>query len=173
MSEPEFAQGMELSAAEFGTLQLTTYTLDDLEDISTLELAAGAHPWSKSAIRDSLKAGHLCLGLKDSQNWLAHAICTRVVDEVELLIFSVRKEMQRRGLGFLFLETIFLQLKPIAASVYLDVRRSNAAAQQLYKKLGFVEVGLRRGYYRNADGKGEDALLFELSLAQFRLRSAN
>ena len=41
----------------------------------------------------------------------------------------------------------------------LEVRRSNAAAQGLYRKLGFVDVGWRKRYYED---NGEDALLMGL-----------
>jgi ribosomal-protein-alanine N-acetyltransferase len=44
---------------------------------------------------------------------------------------------------------------------YLEVRRSNTAALALYTGFGFVQTGIRKGYY--PDNK-EDALLFSLNL---------
>ena len=38
----------------------------------------------------------------------------------------------------------------------LEVRRSNLVAQQLYKRYGFIELGVRKRYYED---NGEDALL--------------
>ncbi|MEA5144943.1 MAG: GNAT family N-acetyltransferase, partial [Candidatus Limiplasma sp.] len=38
----------------------------------------------------------------------------------------------------------------------LEVRRSNTVAQALYKKLGFMELAVRKRYYED---NGEDALL--------------
>ena len=43
----------------------------------------------------------------------------------------------------------------------LEVRGSNKAAMELYTKLGFREVGRRRGYYSKG---GEDAVLMDLDL---------
>ena len=40
----------------------------------------------------------------------------------------------------------------------LEVRRSNVAAQNLYHKLGFIDVGYRKRYYENS----EDALIMAL-----------
>ena len=40
----------------------------------------------------------------------------------------------------------------------LEVRRSNKAAQSLYHKLGFIDVGYRKRYYENS----EDALVMAL-----------
>ena len=42
-----------------------------------------------------------------------------------------------------------------ARVVTLEVRRENSAARSLYRKLGFVDAGLRRNYY----GRGEDAII--------------
>jgi ribosomal-protein-alanine N-acetyltransferase len=47
--------------------------------------------------------------------------------------------------------------------VFLEVRASNAAALALYRSAGFVDIGLRRGYYRNAGG-GEDAITMACDL---------
>ena len=40
----------------------------------------------------------------------------------------------------------------------LEVRRSNKVAQNLYHKLGFIDVGYRKRYYENS----EDALVMAL-----------
>ena len=45
--------------------------------------------------------------------------------------------------------------------VTLDVRFSNAPAQNLYRSFGFVIRGLRKGYYSD---NGEDALVMALEL---------
>ena len=47
---------------------------------------------------------------------------------------------------------------------FVEVRVSNIVAQNLYKKYGFVEVGLRKEYYNPiGDEKGEDAYTMHLS----------
>ena len=43
-----------------------------------------------------------------------------------------------------------------AAYATLEVRKSNVTAQNLYKSLGYVSVGVRKRYYED---NGEDALL--------------
>jgi ribosomal-protein-alanine N-acetyltransferase len=47
-----------------------------------------------------------------------------------------------------------------ARLVTLEVRRENAPARSLYRKLGFVDTGQRRNYY----GRGEDAIIMSLAL---------
>jgi ribosomal protein S18 acetylase RimI-like enzyme len=56
------------------------------------------------------------------------------------------------------------------AQLLLEVRHSNQAAQRLYTRLGFAQVGLRRGYYP-AGNKREDAVVMSLALASPQLQS--
>jgi ribosomal-protein-alanine N-acetyltransferase len=46
--------------------------------------------------------------------------------------------------------------------VYLEVRAGNVSARRLYKRFGFRELGVRRGYY----GPGQDAIVMELRLGE-------
>jgi ribosomal-protein-alanine N-acetyltransferase len=56
-----------------------------------------------------------------------------------------------------------------ARSSFLEVRKSNLAAQDLYRKFGYEETGRRQHYYKDND---EDAILMNLSsLSAERLRS--
>jgi ribosomal-protein-alanine N-acetyltransferase len=48
---------------------------------------------------------------------------------------------------------------------FLEVRPSNLAAIRLYQRLGFEQIGVRRGYYQAPDGR-EDAIVLKLKLRQ-------
>jgi ribosomal-protein-alanine N-acetyltransferase len=50
-----------------------------------------------------------------------------------------------------------------AENAFLEVRESNQPARKLYEKLGFVEVGRRKAYYPDHQGR-EDALVLSLGL---------
>jgi ribosomal-protein-alanine N-acetyltransferase len=66
----------------------------------------------------------------------------------------------------LFLLDIARQNK--ARVALLEVRMSNTAAYKLYTKLGFDEVGLRKGYYPARHGR-EDAIILarDLTIANY------
>ena len=49
--------------------------------------------------------------------------------------------------------------------VWLEVRLSNARAQQVYLRRGFARVGLRKRYYPAAHGEREDAVVMSLRVA--------
>ena len=48
---------------------------------------------------------------------------------------------------------------------FLAVRPSNLAAIRLYQRVGFEQIGIRRGYYQAPDGR-EDAIVLKLMLRQ-------
>jgi len=80
-----------------------------------------------------------------------------MVDEAHLTSIAVRETHRRQGIGELLLIFIIdLSLQVNAQVVTLEVRESNLAAQALYKKYGFANVGVRRGYYSE---DGEDAVI--------------
>jgi ribosomal-protein-alanine N-acetyltransferase len=76
-----------------------------------------------------------------------------------LLNIGVAAAHQRKGMGGAILSAM---LEAASARqmprVFLEVRASNLAAIALYRRAGFLEIGVRRDYYRDANGS-EDALV--------------
>ena len=80
-----------------------------------------------------------------------------MADEAHIISLAVRKTHHHQGIGeLLLIATIDLATKLNARNITLEVRASNTTAVNLYGKYGFIQVGLRRGYY--IDNK-EDAVL--------------
>lgn len=83
-------------------------------------------------------------------------VATTVPDEIHLVDVAVATEERRRGLATRLLATVAAAaLSEGAAAMTLEVRVSNAGAHALYRRLGFVDEGVRPGYYRD----GEDAMI--------------
>lgn len=77
-------------------------------------------------------------------------------NEVHISTIAIHPDWRGKGLGeLLFLATMEKALGLGARRVTLEVRPSNRAAQQLYRKYGFQFTSTRNGYYRD----GEDAWL--------------
>jgi ribosomal-protein-alanine N-acetyltransferase len=80
-----------------------------------------------------------------------------MADEAHIITIGIRNACRRQGLGeFLLIATIDMTMQLNASLLTLEVRVSNIPAQELYKKYGFKESGLRRHYYSD---NGEDALI--------------
>lgn len=78
--------------------------------------------------------------------------------EWEIENLAVAGPARRRGLGAALIEHFLgMVRRQGAASVFLEVRESNAVARTLYEKWGFVESGRRRRYYGHPD---EDAVVY-------------
>ena len=94
---------------------------------------------------------------------IAGFIVARVIaGELHVNNVAVRPEYKRLHLGLELLERTLMQAKQRGATVaHLEVRAGNQAAQGLYCRCGFREVGRRKRYYRNPT---EDALLMSLLL---------
>jgi [ribosomal protein S18]-alanine N-acetyltransferase len=80
-----------------------------------------------------------------------------MVDEAHVTTIAMHPEHRRRGLGELLLVSLIDIAFSIGAKwVTLEVRVSNYTAQNLYRKYGFREAGLRHRYYSDNQ---EDALI--------------
>jgi ribosomal-protein-alanine N-acetyltransferase len=85
-----------------------------------------------------------------------------MVDEAHITNLAVRQEYRGKGIGeLLLLASIDLANELKASFMTLEVRVSNLVAQSLYSKYGFVQTGLRRGYYLD---NREDALIMSTDI---------
>jgi ribosomal-protein-alanine N-acetyltransferase len=86
------------------------------------------------------------------------------LDEIHLLKIAVAPRWRRRGIATWLLGFCFgLAQRRNARKVYLEVRRSNGSAIDLYDKVGFQIIGTRPKYYTDT---GEDALIMMKSLEE-------
>ncbi|MEP9350164.1 ribosomal protein S18-alanine N-acetyltransferase [Xanthobacter sp. KR7-225] len=80
-----------------------------------------------------------------------------VAPEAEILSIAVRTDRRGRGLGLALLRHHLARLAAEGVTTsFLEVEEGNAAALALYRRLGYIQVGRRKGYYA---GGGADALL--------------
>ena len=95
----------------------------------------------------------------------------KMVDEVHISTLAVLPPNRRRGIGELLLIAMLDASQEMGAKlVTLEVRKSNQAAQALYRKYQFEIVGERKHYYSD---NGEDAWIMttpEITTAAFNAR---
>jgi ribosomal-protein-alanine N-acetyltransferase len=141
-------------------------TVADMPAVMALEKQAFKNPWSAELLQRELQhewstillveeereeGGPLLLGL--AIFWIVH-------DEVHVLNVATAPEHRRRGVARAVMDEVLARGKARRCTLAtLEVRRSNEAALQLYRSLGFRPVGIRPNYYVD---EGEDAIVMVL-----------
>jgi ribosomal-protein-alanine N-acetyltransferase len=71
-----------------------------------------------------------------------------VADSAEVLTVGVIPSVRRQGLAVRLLDRLLVEARSRGAvEAFLEVRVDNEAARKLYEREGFIQVGLRPGYY--------------------------
>lgn len=143
---------------------MRTMTIADVDAVLGIELVVQTYPWTRGNFMDALSSGYMCSVDECGGEIRGYAVLMPVLEEAELLTVGVAMAQQRKGLGYAMLrEMLETMRKEKRRRVFLEVRPSNVAAIALYRSAGFAEIGVRRGYYQNVNGR-EDALLMACDL---------
>ncbi len=144
-------------------------TVADLDAVMAVENVSFPTPWSANTYRHEItRNAHGAYWVVSPRGAaartippvLAYAGTWQLGDEVHITTIAVHPNWRRRKLGEWTLLNLIAAVRQHGARlVTLEVRTSNAPAIALYRKLGFEQVGLRRGYYIDT---GEDAYLMTL-----------
>lgn len=137
---------------------------DDLEAVWAIERRAYSYPWSLGIFIDCLRVPYVCEILEEAERVVGYAIMSQGGDEAHLLNLCLDEPARGRGLAAHLLDHLLQRATGVGVRVlYLEVRPSNVPAINLYRRAGFVRIGVRRNYYRAAGGR-EDALVLARSL---------
>ena len=88
---------------------------------------------------------------------LAGFALLRCFDDAELIRIAVDTKQRRHGIGERLLDNLLQEARTREIhNIFLEVRSSNVPAIRLYEKAGFINAGIRKGYYSNPT---EDAII--------------
>jgi ribosomal-protein-alanine N-acetyltransferase len=135
--------------------------LDDIEEILEIEpVAFGSHHWSHQSFVNELNntMGNYFAAVDDGFKRLCgYSGFWLIGDEAHITTLAVHPDHRRQHIGERLLVNDIIEAKRVGARwITLEVRVSNEAAQKLYYKYGFKNLGVRRNYYQDND---EDALV--------------
>jgi [ribosomal protein S18]-alanine N-acetyltransferase len=103
------------------------------------------------------RPGTLDLVADQGGDVLAYVMVSRYADVWHILNLCVRAQQRGQGLGGRMLDEVFVRAgRKAHLGFTLEVRVSNEAAIRLYRRKGFLEHGVRQGYYSD---NGEDAII--------------
>ncbi len=136
----------------------------DVPEVLAIERVAYEFPWSEGILRDCFRFGYICKVYEWRGEIIGYGIISIGAAECHFLNVCIAPSHQNHGHG-VRLVTHLLQAarKAHARTALLEVRVSNSAAFRLYHKMGFNEIGVRKGYYPARAGR-EDALVLAREL---------
>lgn len=134
-------------------------TAEDLDEVLMIERLSFPNPWTRAQFESELKNPvSFAYTLKEAPRRggnprvSAYIVYWIVQGEAHILNIAVAPEQRRKGLATWILETTLdFMRKNLVFEVFLEVRKSNAAALRLYRKLGFKETFERKNYYGDED----------------------
>jgi ribosomal-protein-alanine N-acetyltransferase len=144
-------------------LTIRKMTVADVPAVVDLDQKSFSLPWPERSFRFELtdNPASRCWVAELEGRIVAMIVVWLIVDEAHVATVATHPEYRRQGIGGRLLAHALRRLiDDGASSSFLEVRESNLAAQEMYRKFGYEVTGRRRRYYRDND---EDAILMNLA----------
>ena len=136
-----------------------------MPQVADLERRVFVDPWPPQAFRTDLADPRLAY-LRVARRGgalVGYMVAWRVAVEMHLTNLAVHPDARRTGVARELLADLMAEARRVSAEVIaLEVRASNVAAIELYRRHGFRQVAVRKAYYEVGR---EDALVMTLDLA--------
>ena len=142
---------------------------EEIDLLYEIETASYSNPWPIDAFRRELKLPFSRIlaarnNGPEGPPLLGYCVLWVIRDEAHVLNLAVHPDARRQGVASSLLRAAIDAARVQGARIlYLEVRRSNTSAQQLYEGFGFRQVGVRPRYYED---NREDALVMLLEIAK-------
>jgi len=164
---PPDAKPQERIASQRRTLSIESAGAGAASLLAALHAECFDNPWSAADItRLMATPGTIALLASQAGEPCAFLIARQAADEVEILTFGTRPYARLQGVARALFERLQSEIVQRGARLlFIEVGKDNEAALHLYRRLGFINAGVRRDYYEKTGGGREDAVLMRKDLA--------
>ncbi|MBQ4282554.1 MAG: ribosomal protein S18-alanine N-acetyltransferase [Lachnospira sp.] len=130
----------------------------DIEEVVAIENAIFSIPWSAKSFLDACKEEYNIYLVCEIDGKIAgYCGLWTVMGEGNITNMAVAEEYRKHGIGTALMKAMEMLGQKMDVSIFfLEVRESNVAAQKLYEKMGYREIGRRKRFYEKPV---EDALV--------------
>ena len=144
------------------SLIIRKMTVEDVPTVHAIDVSSFTLPWPERSFRFEVTDN------PSARCWVAELegrvvgllIQWMIVDETHIATLATHPDFRRQGIAKQLLVNALESAHAEGARMaLLEVRAGNEAAQSMYKKFGFEEVGRRERYYKD---NNEDAVLMTL-----------
>jgi len=146
--------------------QLRPMQNSDLSNVVAIENAVYLQHWTPRIFSNCLRVGYDSWLLEKAGCLIGYGFMSTGAGEAHILNLCIHPIYQRQGYGQQILEHLLaIAREKKVDSVFLEVRASNIAALNLYLKIGFNQIAVRKNYYPIQHSTDrEDALVLALTL---------
>ncbi|RYG71142.1 ribosomal-protein-alanine N-acetyltransferase [Lentibacillus lipolyticus] len=137
----------------------------DIDGIMEVERLSFSVPWPKDILVQELAENQHAhyFGMFVDGKMIGYAGMWHVIDDAQITTIAVIPDCRGQKLGEkLFYYVMAEAVRMGAKRLSLEVRVSNIAAQQMYRKFGLVPGGVRKNYYTDNQ---EDAIVMWVNLS--------
>jgi [ribosomal protein S18]-alanine N-acetyltransferase len=150
--------------------RLRRMTPEDIDAVLVLERSLfGEESWSRQMLEGELAEqprSRYYLVADEDGTITGYAGLMVAATQADVLTLAVAAARWGQGTGSALLEALLAEAaRQGCTEVFLEVRMDNDRAQRLYRRYGFSEIGVRRGYYQPS---GADALVMRRDLGDGR-----
>ena len=137
--------------------------VEDSATVAEMEQQIFSDSWSEKSVLETVQQKQsVCFAAEKAGHLLGYLLAYHAADEAEIARIAVQKEARRQGAAGKLMQALEHYCEEHKMEkLLLDVRESNEAARSFYTKNGFVEDGIRQGFYVNPS---EDAVLMSRQL---------
>lgn len=127
---------------------------DDLSEILNLDFDNFSNNFDEKFYLNYIEQEKILLA-KEKDKTVGYILFEYIINEAEIYKMAVSKKYRKLGIGSLIMEKFlnFMSEKAVD-KIFLEVRESNFAAINLYRKFGFVNVRTIIDYYRDPKENG-------------------
>lgn len=131
---------------------------EDIPNVIVADEKSFAKTWNEGMFADEIKKDYANYFVAEENGEIAgYGGIWSIYETAELMRIAVIPEFRGRGIAKKIMEAMIGCAKERGCErMMLEVRKSNISAQELYRKFGFCEINIRKGYY-----DGEDAVIME------------
>jgi len=150
---------------DLNNFRIRPMNVAEVAKIALLETEIFNDPWPEAAFVDELDRVHRGVLVAESDSVITgYAVYVTGVGEAHLTNIAVVPAYRGKNIAKLLLNSIFgIAREAECEYIFLDVRPSNKAAIELYRKFGFYELYQRPNYYNSPV---EDALVMVKNLRE-------
>lgn len=137
--------------------------VEDLEQVVAIDQSSFSLPWPPRSFYFEVtnNPASRCWVADLEGKIIAMLVAWFVVDEIHIATIATHPDFRKQGIGEdLLSHTLQFARAEGALTSFLEVRESNEAALNMYRKFGYVETSRRENYYAD---NNEDAILMTLT----------